>query len=88
VRLILYAKPGCHLCDVIKLDLLDLQAEFGFDLVEYNILENEALHDAYFLTIPVVEIRADADGDAKPVLLKAPISQIELRREIKRLSGR
>jgi hypothetical protein len=86
VRVILYAKPACHLCDVIKLDLLDLQAEFGFDLVEYNILEDEALHDAYFLYIPVVEIGADEDAD--PVQLMAPISQIELRREIKRLSGR
>jgi hypothetical protein len=88
VRLILYAKPGCHLCDVIKVELLDLQAEFGFDLLEYNILEDEALHDAYFLTIPVVELSANAQGDGDTVRLKAPISQIELRREIKRLSGR
>ncbi|MBX3000833.1 MAG: glutaredoxin family protein [Caldilineaceae bacterium] len=86
MRVILYAKPACHLCDVIKLDLLDLQAEFGFDLIEYNILEDEALYDAYFLTIPVVEI--DADEDKEPVQLMAPIGQIELRREIKRLSGR
>lgn len=88
MRLILYAKPECHLCDVIKVDLLDLQAEFGFDLIEYNILDDEALHDAYFLHIPVVVMRADADENAEPVRLMAPISQIELRREIKRLSGR
>lgn len=85
MRVILYAKPACHLCDVIKLELLDLQAEFGFDLVEYNILEDEALHDAYFLTIPVVEIGVDEDADS--VQLMAPISQLGLRREIKRLSG-
>jgi hypothetical protein len=86
VRVILYAKPACHLCDVVKIDLLDLQAEFEFDLVEYNILEDEALHDAYFLTIPVVEICTEDEGE--PVQLMAPISQIELRREIKQLSGR
>lgn len=87
MRVVLYGKPGCHLCEVVQLDLLDLQAEYGFELVERNILEDEALHDAYFLVIPVVEISIAAPAVAAPLTLAAPIRQPELRRHIKTLAA-
>jgi hypothetical protein len=87
VRVVLYSKPGCHLCDIARLDLLDLEAEFKFDLIERNILEDEALHDAYFLMIPVVEISLASPAIRQPLLLSAPINQPELRRQIKAMAA-
>ncbi len=80
----LYTKPGCTLCETAHLDLLDLQQEFGFDLVLRDITGDESLQARYFLEIPVVEITVESTSAC--VELKAPISQIELRRQLKRLA--
>jgi hypothetical protein len=81
VRVTLFTKPGCHLCEVIEGELLDLQERFGFSLIQKNILEDEALFEIYRIRIPVVEIVPDAGGSL-PVQLEAPINQLELRRQI------
>jgi hypothetical protein len=81
VRVTFFTKPGCHLCEVIEGELLDLQERFGFTLIKKNILEDEALFEIYRIRIPVVEIAPDQDG-AVPIQLEAPINQLELRRKI------
>jgi hypothetical protein len=56
MRLRLYTKPACSLCDDLKRDLLALQPEFGFVIEEHNI-EDEAESFARFrYLIPVLEI--------------------------------
>jgi glutaredoxin len=52
--LTLYGRPGCHLCDDARAQLLALRAELGFDLVEHDIEADDDLHRRYLERIPVV----------------------------------
>ena len=60
--LVLYGRPGCHLCDdalAALTALLGERSRAGLPiptLVERDIESNPAWHDAYFETIPVVEL--------------------------------
>jgi hypothetical protein len=60
--LILYGRPGCHLCDEARelvTDLLDARRQAGLRapaLVERNIETDAAWQRAFFETIPVVEL--------------------------------
>ena len=87
MRVTLYTKPDCHLCEVVKVELLDLQTEFDFELIERNILDDETLRRAYRFSIPVVEIAAENLHSDEPIRLQAPISQVELHRQVKRVSA-
>jgi glutaredoxin len=52
--LTLYGRPGCHLCDDARAQLLALGVELGFDLVEHDIEADDDLHRRYLERIPVV----------------------------------
>ncbi len=52
----LYTKPGCHLCDLTKADLLGMQPKIGFVLTVHNILDDPDLHRRLRYVIPVVDI--------------------------------
>ncbi len=55
----LVGKPGCHLCDDARSVVSGVIAEFSgaeLELEERSILEDKALHDAYWEQIPVVLI--------------------------------
>jgi hypothetical protein len=60
--LILYGRPGCHLCDEARelvTDLLEARVRSGLTapaLVERNIESDPVWQRAYFETIPVVEL--------------------------------
>ena len=60
--LILYGRPGCHLCDdarKVATQLLEARARAGLvtpTLVERNIETDPAWQRAFFETIPVVEL--------------------------------
>lgn len=56
MRVTLYSKPDCTLCDACKVDLLALQIVFGFTLEERNILDDPALFDRFRYLIPVVDV--------------------------------
>ena len=49
-RLVLYGKPGCHLCDDARAVLERVGAPFA----EVDITTDDALHAAYLERIPVV----------------------------------
>jgi glutaredoxin len=51
-----YSKPGCHLCEDAMRELRRLRPELGFELEERDILQDDALHRAYFERIPVVAL--------------------------------
>ncbi len=58
-ELVVYSKPGCHLCaDAIAL-LQGLQGELGFELQELDISADERLERAYFERIPVVTLNGE-----------------------------
>lgn len=67
MRLTLYGKPGCHLCEDAARLLAGLAAEFGWDITERDITTDPALEERFRYLIPVVEV----DG---AVLVYPPIT--------------
>ncbi|HEX2232115.1 MAG TPA: glutaredoxin family protein [Thermoleophilaceae bacterium] len=58
-RVVLYGKPGCHLCEEARQVVVAARDERGFDLEEVDVTLDPLLHGRYGERIPVVEI----DGD-------------------------
>ena len=55
--LVLYGRPGCHLCDEARETLTRMRSEGpGFDLDEVDVESDDALLTAYLERIPVVEV--------------------------------
>lgn len=71
IRVTLYTKPDCSLCDTAREALAFLQAEHPHQLVEVNIEGDPALEKRFGESIPVVQ--------AGPYLLKAPFEERDLR---------
>jgi glutaredoxin len=70
-RLVLYARPDCHLCDEARAGLERLLADgVSFELEEVDIDSDDELLKRYLEHIPVVELNGeivselwlDADG--------------------------
>jgi glutaredoxin len=55
-RVILYTRPGCHLCDVARETVLSLHERFGFGFDEVDIEGDDELELEYGIRIPVVEV--------------------------------
>ena len=73
MRVTIYTKPGCHLCDE-ALHLIDkMTPRFGIELTEVNIIEDMAVYEEYKELIPVVKVT-----DARVGRLVAPISEAEM----------
>jgi glutaredoxin len=51
-RLVLYGRPGCHLCDDARIVLERIAEPFA----EIDITTDDALHAAYLERIPVVAL--------------------------------
>ena len=57
MSLVLYGKPGCHLCDDARVVLERIGAPFA----EVDITSDDALHAAYLERIPVITL----DGEER-----------------------
>ena len=68
MRLVLYSKPGCHLCEAVRADLQRLRAPFE----ERDITTDDALFRRYQYSIPVLEAPSGQ-------VLEAPITTDDLR---------
>jgi glutaredoxin len=56
-RLVLYARPDCHLCDEARAGLDKLLAEgASFELEEVDIESDDELFKRYLERIPVIEL--------------------------------
>jgi len=77
VRLTVYSKPGCHLCDEAKAKIERLRAR-GYDLTinERDVSTDPALFERYRYLIPVVEL---PDGRT----LEPPISEYKLEQALR-----
>ena len=59
-RVILYGRPGCHLCDEARDALAKLRAEgLTFELHEIDIESDDALLRSHLERIPVVEVQGE-----------------------------
>jgi glutaredoxin len=56
VTVLLYRAQGCHLCDLARARLDELQDELGFELRDVDITGDDELEARYRERIPVVEI--------------------------------
>lgn len=76
----LYMRPGCVLCDEVRVELQRLQKTFPHRLAEINIESDATLQKTYFDKIPVVEIG--------PYKLQAPITGQDLAMTLAAASDR
>ncbi len=71
IRVTLYTRDECLLCDEARQALTSLQSEHPHQLVELNIDRDAALQERYGDAVPVVQ--------AGPYVLKAPFAMRDLR---------
>ena len=55
-KVVLYSRPGCHLCDVAREAILSQRERLGFAFEEVDIEADEELELEYGIRIPVVEV--------------------------------
>ncbi len=55
-KVVVYSKPDCHLCDIAKERVLNVQKKIPFDLEFVDIRRTQALFDRYCEKIPVVTV--------------------------------
>jgi glutaredoxin len=68
-RVVLYARPDCHLCDEARAGLERLRADgLDFELEEVDIDGDERLHKRFLERIPVIEL----DGEIVSELFLDP----------------
>lgn len=56
IEVVVYSKPGCHLCDEVKAQLSRLHNCFNFTQREKNILDDPESFEKFKDEIPVVFI--------------------------------
>lgn len=56
MRVVLYGKPGCCLCDVAESRLRLMAERRPVEIVKVDILSDPALEARFGLTIPAVEV--------------------------------
>ncbi len=75
-HILLYSKPGCHLCEIAHTLLLGLQREFDLTIAETDISGDPALWEKYWDKIPVAVV------DGRTTLV-APIRVADVRAALK-----
>ena len=77
MQLILYSKPGCHLCEGLA-EKLDQVTSIAIDLEVRDITTQPAWFEAYQYEIPVLVWRSPSGERVLPRLSpRAPVSQLE-----------
>jgi uncharacterized membrane protein len=71
IRVTLFTRPGCGLCEEVKSMLADLRTSHPHQLIELDIETDRALLKQYAEAIPVVTVG--------PYTLRAPISAADLK---------
>jgi glutaredoxin len=71
IKVIMYSKNNCPLCDKAKRVLEEIHEEFPIAIEEIDIYQDDALLEKYQLMIPVIEI--DGEEIAFGMIQKGPI---------------
>lgn len=74
-EVMLYGRPGCHLCDDARAVLERVRAELPFAIVERDIEQDDGLLRTYLERIPVIVL----DGEE---LFDFFVDEAELRRRL------
>jgi len=78
-RVIFYTRPGCHLCEEARLEILAADCADQYVLEEVNIADDDALTELYGWEIPVVTINGIK-------AFKYRLTAAEFKRKLKRLA--
>jgi glutaredoxin len=76
----IYTRPGCHLCDDAKANILAAGCSADFTIEEINIDEDPNLKARYQHDIPVILINGIK-------VFKYSVDPKEFRRKLKRIRG-
>ena len=60
----LFSKKGCHLCEAVEAEMRSIN-EIAASMTVVDIDEDSALHDMYFLRVPVVWLGSKKVFEAK-----------------------
>ena len=71
MRLILYSKPGCHLCEGLQEKLEQIQS-LSFEFEVRDITTREDWFQAYQYEVPVLCLGLTADASTHPVEQQVP----------------
>jgi glutaredoxin len=74
-EIVLYGRPGCHLCDEARAVLARMRTELPFTLVERDVEQDDELLKVYLERIPVIVL----DGEE---LFDFYVDEAELRRRL------
>ena len=77
MRLTLYTRPGCHLCDDMKAVIRRVRGQAAFELTEVDISRDETLQRRYGRCIPIlladgVEVARTRVGIAELLAILTP----------------
>jgi glutaredoxin len=78
VRVEIYSRPGCHLCDEAKVVIDRVRRKYGFELRLINVETDPALEASYGMEIPVVVINGNK-------AFKYHVDEAEFEKKVKRL---
>lgn len=76
LKLVLYGKPGCHLCDDARAEIERVRSDRPFELEQVDITLDPALNRRYAERIPVLALDGEelfelrVDGEALKDRLK------------------
>ncbi|MFL5886329.1 MAG: glutaredoxin family protein [Thermoleophilaceae bacterium] len=59
IQVVLYGKPGCHLCEDAKKEIEAARRERDFILTEVDVSIDPGLHRDYGERIPVIEVNGE-----------------------------
>jgi glutaredoxin len=77
---VIYSRPGCHLCEEAKAAIQSAGCLGEFDLCEVNIDDDPAALERYHSDIPVVFINGVK-------VFKHKVDPREFKRKLRRLAG-
>lgn len=78
VKVVIYSKPECHLCEQAKAQLLQIQKQHSFQLDEVDISRDEKLLAEFGTRIPLIWVNGRLVG-------KYEVNETALVTELKRV---
>lgn len=80
MQVTLFTKENCQLCDAVKYELLDLQAEYRFEMNEVFVDAESEVREEEDRRVPFVHIEREGKIISD---FAFPVRQFELRRAIR-----